>query len=159
VLEAREHRPLSDELELHFVELPKLDGATDEAGEHAVAAWARFLAAATDEERRRLAMTHPHIQKANEALEELSRDPEAQALARWREDQLRLHRVELATAEKRGLEKGLETGLRAELKTACQILGIEWTPERDAQVAGADKAGLERLRAHLVEHRSWPDAE
>jgi hypothetical protein len=104
-------------------------------------------------------MTHPHIQKANEALEELSRDPEAQALARWREDQLRLHRVELATAEKRGLEKGLETGLRAELKTACQILGIEWTPERDAQVAGADKAGLERLRAHLVEHRSWPDAE
>lgn len=112
-------------------------------------------------------MDNPHIRKANEALEALSRDPKAQALARWREDQLRLHRVEMAAIERRGVEKGIEQGIeqgiekerRATVRVLCEALGIEWTPERQSIVAEAKASDLEVLKRHLATHRAWPEGD
>jgi predicted transposase/invertase (TIGR01784 family) len=112
VREVHDGRRLSDDLELHMVELPKLANMTDvEVEEKAAYDWAMFLAAETDEERRRLAMHNADIRKATEALDQLSQDPKAQSLARWREAQIRIYRVELAATERRGLERGLKQGL------------------------------------------------
>ena len=118
-LEVRDGTLLSEDFEIHTVELTKLSGVV-EAEETGVRAWAQFLKANTDEERRQIAMDNPVIEKANDALDALSQDPKAQALARWREDQMRLYRVEMAAAKQKaneeGLREGIEEGMNRGLK-------------------------------------------
>ena len=118
-LEVRDGTLLSEDFEIHTVELTKLSGVI-EAEETGVRAWAQFLKANTDEERRQIAMDNPVIEKANDALDALSQDPKAQALARWREDQMRLYRVEMAAAKQKaneeGLREGIEEGMNRGLK-------------------------------------------
>ena len=103
-----------------------------EPAEQAAYAWASFLAAMTDEERRRLAMANPDIDKATRALEQLSQDPKARMLPQWREDELKLWRVSLATAEQRGwtageasgLDRGRTQGLQQAIESLCDVLDI-----------------------------------
>ena len=150
-LEVHDGTLLSDGFEVHTIELPKLAGIVN-AEDTGVLAWARFLAADSDAERRRVAMENPVIGKAFTALEELSRDPKAQALARWREDQLRLYHVELATAERRGRQEGLKEDLRA----FCTAFGIDLTDERTKQLESATLDELIALRDSILSSRAWP---
>jgi predicted transposase/invertase (TIGR01784 family) len=117
VQEVHDGTLFSNDLEIHTLELPKLADATEpEPQEKAAYDWARFLAAETDEERQKVAMQNRDIDKANQALGRLSEDPKARALARWREDQLRLYRVELTTAERRGRLEGEASILHGQLE-------------------------------------------
>ena len=88
VLKRHDGQQLGNELEIHVVELPKLQRAVDDPELSGVEAWTAFLIAASDEERRRLSMHNPKIQRANEALAKLSQDEDAQAWARRRADEL-----------------------------------------------------------------------
>ena len=101
-------------------------------------------------------MANPIISEANTALEDLSRDPKAQALARGREDQLRLYRIELATAERRGREQGLRS-VREMLRALCEAFGIELTDDQEKQIADATLEQLDGLRDEIVRSRRWPD--
>ena len=150
-LEVHDGTLLSDGFEVHTIELPKLAGIVN-AEDAGVLDWARFFAADDDAERRRVAMENPVIEQAYTALEELSRDPKAQALARWREDQLRLYRVELATAERRGRMDGLKEDLRA----VCEAFDIELTNERIGQLESASLDELIALRDAILSSRAWP---
>ena len=150
-LEVHDGTLLSDGFEVHTIELPKLAGTVN-AEDAGVLDWARFFAADDDAERRRVAMENPVIEQAYTALEELSRDPKAQALARWREDQLRLYRVELATAERRGRMDGLKEDLRA----VCEAFDIELTNERIGQLESASLDELIALRDAILSSRAWP---
>jgi len=150
---------LTDDLEIHTLELPKLAQATEvEPKEKAAYDWARFLAAETDEERRKVAMQNPDIDEANEALGRLSEDPKARALARWREDQLRLYRVELKTAERRGLERGHEQGLEQGRKEGVRALIRHQLQQRFgplnesilARLDAADHATLEQYAERVI---------
>ena len=67
---------------MHFVELSKI-GLEPEGS--ALKLWMHFLLARDEEELEELAMSDPNIRRATEALAALSRDPEAQELARQRE--------------------------------------------------------------------------
>ncbi|MEO0854060.1 MAG: Rpn family recombination-promoting nuclease/putative transposase, partial [Cyanobacteria bacterium J06648_11] len=175
-LEVHDGSRLSDDFAVHTVELPKLSGVVD-AKDTGVQAWARFLAADSDEERQRVAMENTIINEANQALTQLSRDPEAQRLARWREDQLRLYRVEMTAAQRTARQKGLEEGLekgreeglekgqlagrqseaREVIRSLCKAFDIEWVDgyEEHIQNATLDQLGL--LREHILKLRSWPD--
>jgi predicted transposase/invertase (TIGR01784 family) len=82
VLEVETHHELTDQLEIHFVELSKIALERDNT---ALKRWMRFLLARSQEEFEELDMTDPNIRRAKEALAALSRDPEAQELARQRE--------------------------------------------------------------------------
>ena len=55
-----------------------------------------------------------------------------------------------------GERAGEARGLRAAVADLCEVLGLELTEERKAQLAGLEVAGLEALRLHLKQHRSWP---
>lgn len=90
--------------------------------------------------------TTPIFRRRTRFLEALSQDPKAQALARWRKDQLRLHRIEMAAIERRCIEKGIEQGrdeerekqraeLRATVRQLCGLFEIDWTPERESAIA------------------------
>ena len=176
VLEIHDDYPLNADLELHYVELTKLRRKpVDE--DDAAAAWARFFAARTAEERRSQAVGKPDIEKATDALEELSEDPDAQFLARWREDSLRLHRIETAELRRkaeekgmkrglrrgmargieRGIERGLQQGRQHTVRVLCEAFGIELTSERERAIDAADADTLTKLERHLTAHRAWPE--
>jgi predicted transposase/invertase (TIGR01784 family) len=118
VFQARERSTgelLTDHLELHVLELPKLQGALVGMDEPALAAWCRFLAAETDEQLEALAMQYPILKEAKDALEKLSADPEARERAERREIELKLYEYGAATIRAEGRTEGRLEG-RAEGK-------------------------------------------
>jgi predicted transposase/invertase (TIGR01784 family) len=110
VQERHSTEPLTDHLELHLVELPKLREALDRNDEPSLAAWGRFFTATADEDLETLAMENPVLKQAKDALERLSADPEAQLRAEQREMALISYELDLAKARREGLEEGLEEG-------------------------------------------------
>ena len=173
-LEVRDGTLLSEDFEIHTVELTNLSGVV-EVEETGVRAWAQFLKANTDEERRQIAMDNPVIEKANDALDALSQDPKAQALARWREDQMRLYRVEMAAAKQKaneeglreGIEEGMNRGLKegmnkgqkmaanAAIRAICTAFDIEITTERQQFLSNATIEQLNTLRDNLLRSKEW----
>ena len=51
--------------------------------------------------------------------------------------------------------KGELRGLRQAITDLCEVLGIELTPEREAQLRELDLEGLTALRTHLKRDRAW----
>jgi len=111
---------LTDHLELHVLELPKLQDTLVGMDEPALAAWCRFLAAETDEELEALAMQHPILKDAKDALEKLSADPEAREQAERREIELKLYEYGAATIRAEGRAEGRTEG-RAEGKQSALL--------------------------------------
>jgi len=163
-VEVNELYELSDALELHIIELPKLQtGDTDWRIEH----WARFLLARSEAELQELAMTDSDMLRAKQALDTLSQDPAAQELARQRE----MARANLAIIRgfereegrteglDQGLDQGLARGLRHEVATLARVFGLELDEHRRAQVESMSAADLEVLIDRLTRLRSWPPSE
>jgi len=65
-------------------------------------------------------------------------------------------RAEQEAQARRAAEQRAEQGLRRHVEELCGLLGIEWTAERGAAVAGMDLTRLEALRADLVSRKRWP---
>ncbi len=101
---------LTDQLELHVVELPKLERALDRNDEPKLTAWARFLSAAADEDLEALAMEDPVFKQAKAALERLSADPEARIRAEQRELALISHELDRAKVRRDGKAEGRAEG-------------------------------------------------
>ena len=99
-------------------------------------------------------MQNRDIEKANEALGRLSQDPHARMLAQWREDELRLQKVELATAKREGLERGLEQGLehgqRALVRRQLEKKFGPLDEETHARLDAANHATLEQYADRIL---------
>jgi predicted transposase/invertase (TIGR01784 family) len=106
VQERHHDEPLTDHLELHVLELPKLQAGTDGSDEPNLTAWATFLAATTDEELTALAMENPVLKQAKDALDRLSADPAARDRAEQREMALLTYEAGLAKVRREGREEG-----------------------------------------------------
>jgi predicted transposase/invertase (TIGR01784 family) len=120
VFQARERSTgelLTDHLELHVLELPKLQGAVVGIDEPALAAWCRFLSAETDDELETLAMQHPILKDAKEALDKLSADPDARERAERREIELKLYEYGAAIVRAEGRLEGKRSVLLSQLST------------------------------------------
>jgi predicted transposase/invertase (TIGR01784 family) len=165
ILEVETHRELTNDLEMHFIELSKVDLAR---GNDALAGWMLFLLARNDEELEEVAMTDPDIRRATEALRALSQDPEAQELARQREmAQINLkimHQFAVAEGraegraegEAKGRAKGRTESLRLAIETAADLLAIEITKKRRDEMNGLDVDGLTAMLGTLRAERRWP---
>ena len=168
LLEVHDHALFSPALELHTLELSKLPPRKPGRGKPTVLHWGKFLAAKSDEELEELAMTDPVMRKAKDALDFLSADPEAQELARLREEALwnyrraqRLAREEgerigEKRGEKRGEERGRAESAREAVRLACELLGIELDARRRTAIDGLELEELERLLTALRYDRCWP---
>jgi hypothetical protein len=55
-----------------------------------------------------------------------------------------------------GEAEGYDRGLREAIVDLCEMLDIEVTPQRRAQLEGASTEGLRALRAALKSRRQWP---
>jgi len=99
---------LTDHLELHLVELPKLRDALDRNDEPSLVAWGKFLTATADEDLETLAMEDPVLKRAKDALERLSADPAARIRAEQREMALFSHELGLSRAHRNGIAEILQ---------------------------------------------------
>jgi predicted transposase/invertase (TIGR01784 family) len=152
LLEVHDQGLFSPALELHALELPKLPRRKPRRGKPTVLHWGRFLAAKNAEELEELAMTHPAMRKAKDALEFLSAQPDVQELARRREEALLTYRHALGLAGKRGRAEGL----REAVLVASELLGIELDAQRRSRIDNLESEDLERLLTALRRDRCWP---
>jgi len=160
VLEVHDHFELTDALELHFVELPKL---VPRDADPRLARWVRFLLAESCEELEELAMNDADMQRAKDALDQLSDDPTVRELARQRE----LSRANLAIIRSferqegraEGLADGLAVGLRLAIESLCDALEIEMTGHHRQLLAQLGNDGLQDLLDGIRRERRWPGSD
>jgi predicted transposase/invertase (TIGR01784 family) len=146
VQEVHDHEPLSDQLEIHFVELPKLGADAGENRERTLVNWGKFLTATTDREREQLATADPIFQQAKTALERLSADPEARQLAEQREIALQASRLDFGKVFWQGKAEGLREGL-------LKLLPLKFGPlplPAQARIQSASEHELERLMTRAL---------
>jgi len=157
VIEIETGHALTDDLEMHFIELSKIDL---EQSENALARWMRFLLARNEEELEEVAMSDPNIRRATEALKALSEDPEAQELARQREmAQINLkimHQFAVAEGEAKGRDQGRRETLLLAVETACELLGIEIDAGRRGKLTELSVDGLSSLLGQIRSERRLP---
>jgi len=110
VLELHDHAPLTDQLELHVVQLRSLpsEHSAEQFEERPLVDWGKFFVAKNEHEE--LAMSDPVLHKAKKKLDELFADPEVQRIARDREEGALLYQFELGAAREEGREEGCEEG-------------------------------------------------
>ena len=144
VQETHDHSTLTDQLEIHLVELPKLPEACLTNDEPELVLWARFLSADTDDELELLAMNHPVLKQATDALDRLGADPQARMLAEQRELALISYHLDMNKVRAEGRAEGKAEGKAETLRT---LLTLKFGQVPDAallRLATADEASLDR---------------
>jgi predicted transposase/invertase (TIGR01784 family) len=166
-------RPLTDQLELHVIELPKVRSRCTTEDELELTLWARFFTAESDEDLEQLAGEHPLMKQAKDALDLLSNDPIARVEAERREMAELAYRLDrslskdAARAEGRaigmaegiqegraegiergraeGIERGRAEGIVSALTTILEARGLALTEAELQRIRGSnDEAQLER---------------
>jgi predicted transposase/invertase (TIGR01784 family) len=165
ILEEKTGEVFTPELEIHTLELSKLELAPG-TEDVRILRWARFLLAQTDEERQTLADEDPIMSLARTTLEELSADPEAQRLAREREDAIFLHEYFMARSRREGHEEGKiegkiegkaegkAEGLREDIRELCEAMAL---PLEEARLEGLSVEQLRQVFGSLLRERKWPE--
>jgi predicted transposase/invertase (TIGR01784 family) len=120
VQEVHEHQELTEHLELHLVELPKLAEAITKNEEPELVRWATFLSATTDDELTELAMKDPVLQQAKDALDRLSADPQTRLLAEQREMALISYHLDMNEVRKQAVQKEKREAVQKEKRKAVQ---------------------------------------
>lgn len=158
LLEAETHRPYSDALSLHLVQLPLLGELTERDGrdEGALVHWSRFFAARTGEEAEAAAMNDPAVSKANAILRRLTGDPDVQELARRRELAQAARLITYGAIREEARQEGEERGLRAAIYSLCAALDISLDPAREAALDAMNAAELAAFLERIVTARAWP---
>jgi predicted transposase/invertase (TIGR01784 family) len=122
VLETERYEPLTDQLEIHLIELPKLSSDRGER-EKTLWNWLQFLCGSRKEDWERLSTDDDELRKVMSTLESISKDREMWLLAesrkKWMHDQ--------ATFRATGFEDGKDEG-KAEGK-------VEGAQEKNRELA------------------------
>ena len=122
--DCRQKIVISDLIEVHFLELPKLHNLSGQDTDNDCIQWMKFFNAKTKEELIMLSEASPSIKKATNLLMSMSMDEETRQKYEEREEYLFERKMMLQLAEKAGMEKGIEIG-REEGKVEGREEGIE----------------------------------
>ncbi len=147
IFELRErhtHTRISDQLEIHLLQLSCHRPSIVTGYDARVDRWARFLLAKTDAEFDQLASEDPIMRTAKKALEQLSMDPEIRRRAREREDSMKFYEMRLAASEERGEVRGRAEG---QAKTLLKLLQLRFGSIPDRTRTRVEAAVPEQLDA------------
>ncbi|WP_294354319.1 Rpn family recombination-promoting nuclease/putative transposase [uncultured Clostridium sp.] len=106
--ELESNEELTDIIELHFIEIPKLSKDSDE--KDMLMVWTEFLRDPESEKVRSLEMSIEEIREAKDELVRMSNDKEQREIYEMRAKILKDKVSALNEAERKGIEKGLEQG-------------------------------------------------
>lgn len=120
---------LTDVLEIHFLEIPKLRRIDELKDAHdLIVEWLQFLDAKSEEVMEMLAEKNEGIEKAYQVLKRMSQDEAARMAYEAREaeirDQLTREKVARDEGRERGRQEGIEEGIYTVTKN-LKIAGVE----------------------------------
>ena len=124
--EKETNEELTDTMELHFIEIPKLRKLKNaEEISDMLEAWITFIQSPTSEVINKLEMTNDEIKEAKEELLRLSADDKERERYEKRQESLLEQNSLLANAERKGIAKGIKEGAKnKELEIAKNLLDI-----------------------------------
>ena len=147
ILEQKSRQPLTDLLEIHFLNLSKASQTAQQQEpiekEQKLIHWLRFINTDDQKERKMLATTSPILQMLNEKIDVLSLSPVERKLY---ESRMKL-KSDIATISEVQFKSGLELGFAE---------GIE-QGKVEGEARGSRQAKLETAR--LMRKRDYPPAE
>lgn len=126
--EIETNEQLSDVMEIHFIEIPKLDDKSDE--KDLLVAWTQFLKDPESEKVRSLEMTIEEIREAKDTLHRLSADENQRALYDMRAKRLRDEVSALNKAKREGIEQGEKNKAIEIARSLINLLPIEVIAEK-----------------------------
>lgn len=112
--ELETNEELTDVIEMHFIEIPKLPEESDE--KDMLMAWTEFLRDPESEKVRSLEMNIEEIREAKDELIRLSNDDKQRELYEMRSKILKDKVSALNEAERKGIEKGRKEGIEKGIK-------------------------------------------
>jgi conserved hypothetical protein (putative transposase or invertase) len=151
ITEDETNQKLTDVLEIHYLELPKLfDDSIPKNEEESVVQWMMFLQARNKEAFEMLAEKNEKIRKAYNILEVISKDDKARAAYESREAELHDQMTRLKSAREEGLKEGREEGVKeATIKNAKNFLLMGLDSEMVARGTGLSVEEVEKIRKEL----------
>ena len=121
--EIETNEELTDVMEVHFIEIPKLEDSNDE--KDMLVAWTEFLKDPESEKVRGLELSIEEIRQAKDELIRMSNDSTQRQLYDMRANSLRDKISELNAAERKGIEKGKKEEKMAIARNLLDILDNE----------------------------------
>ena len=151
VIEKDTGEELSEKFRIDFIELPKVSKSIE--NKNKLIQWLKFLKIRNEGELDMLEQNSltPAVKKAVGALRRLSADDEMRAIARFREKALCDEGSALATAEKKGLQKGIKKGMQKGLQKGRQEGRREG--RREGRLEGRQEGRLEGVKEGRLEER------
>ncbi|WP_151737769.1 Rpn family recombination-promoting nuclease/putative transposase [Paenibacillus tengchongensis] len=110
--------PLTDDIEIHVLELPKLDNEIPSNG--GLENWLLFLKGINTTYWEALKMNEPGLKKAMDTLQYLSQDSEARRLYEARQKYLHDEASMLEGAKQAGMKMGMQEGMQAGIKEVAK---------------------------------------
>uniref|UniRef100_UPI0025D8B709 Rpn family recombination-promoting nuclease/putative transposase n=1 Tax=uncultured Clostridium sp. TaxID=59620 RepID=UPI0025D8B709 len=107
--EIETNEELTDIIEMHFIEIPKLPEESDE--KDMLTAWTEFLKNPESEKVRSLEMSIEEIREAKDELVRISNDKEQREIYEMRSKILKDKVSALNEAERKGIEQGIKQGM------------------------------------------------
>ena len=110
VSEIDTHQELTDMIEMHFIEIPKLPSEADATD--MLVAWTEFLKDPESEKVRSLELSVKEVREAKDELIRMSNDEEQRALYEMRAKILKDKVSALNKARREGIEEGIKEGIK-----------------------------------------------
>ena len=133
---------LTDDLELHIIEIPKAERILEKDKYNKIAQWLMFLDDPNTERVEEIMKENKEVKKANSVLHIMSEEEELQRLAELREKWDLDERSALANAKDEGMEKGEEKAkLEIAKKMKCEGIDIDLIEK----ITGLSKEKIKKL--------------
>ena len=138
---------LTDILEIHFIELPKLtDNEIEEGKDEPITQWMEFIDGKSKGVMEMLAKKNEDIKKAYDILKIVSQDEKARMVYEAREAEIKDQLTRIKSARKKGIEDGIKKGIEKGVKDVAKNLLEKGMKAADiAEVTGLTVSEINQL--------------
>ena len=145
--EIETNEELTDIQEIHFIEIPKLKKLnSEEEVVDMLEGWVEFLRDPESEVVRKLEMSNLEIREAKDKLYKLSMDEKERELYFLREKSIKDEISALANAEEKGIQIGIEQGIKREkIETVLRLKSLGLNTEQIAKGTCITEGEVEKI--------------
>jgi len=142
LLETTEHFPLTEKVDFHIIELPKLPKDLKEDSDPLLL-WSKFIAAEKKEEFDMLAKRDPYIKSAYQQLQVISQNKEKRMEYEAREKAVRDYNQLILESRQEGIKEGIREGVKEGQNGVIKVLLESMSVD---QVAKATKLPVDQVQ-------------
>ena len=139
---------LTDKLELHIIELDKIEESEDNKDE-ALIDWLMFLKNPESERVKEKMKENESLKEAQEKLEKISEDEKMQQLAWWKEKAIYEENTAKSVAYKKGIAEGLEKVKKEKIQIVKNMLKEKMSIEIISKVTNLDEKEIKLIKKNM----------